>query len=867
MTHTSGQASSTWHFSSHDELEILSLAAWCQAKQQQREPIQSSRDADDDGLSDSSEATDRSSSSINTQLLARDGTMPTKEYFLDHLAEILCFEKSPSFIASTAMMEQDDMVTIVAARNGASWTKRDSEILEYLATFMEKWSRSDVFDEDPAPILQAKLADYYTPRLRYHVRELIKHEAGKTHLPFFDKACPDFLSESMPAYDFVKIVEELSFRTDFYSALKARLPPAMLERVVKEDLAFIGRPMEASTAFARAAQEIGGFQRVRVQLLGSYRPKRLQCVPPLPNGDTPVSKKLREKYSTEIRKPKWVHAEMRVMSHLLSKEMEANCVPYLGASKKTCFLCGSMIRQMGHFQTRPNHGKVYSQWTLPSIAVAGKADIARMQEAVKQLRVALKQEVTRTELQHMKLEKESVMAAPIPPPPRKRTLFNNYVQDPRLQDRESTYFNLLAKREKELESSADWAAHKFRCSLGRPIDAADYLVRACQDDRMPEDEETAAAYGFLHLVSAHDRLRLLDIYRCFVNQYGVGDDELRQAWQRDLLKEFLTFRLMQLPPEEFSSDLEWLRQQDGFRAGSVCNLVEKSLAAARMYLSPEDKNVPLYDLEPREKQQALVFYGQILHGYVPDSDEDNWMSLGFCTAKDSHGISLLRNLYASLVRKCNFDEFWLAMAGSSMMNLLEKHDLRREIVEMRNFEHFMRTAATSYESVWELKRFTRQPHSHPMRAVQVDYGFMKCDTAEKRAALRNVYGRYFSSGGDELKLHEACVSGRLTGFLQSVLGKLEVADDVFKGPYPLERCSFMGLVFVKDPVICIESSEEMVRNVLKKDGRTCPIMTIPDVYDARMKQVVEERAAFLNIGMSKRVTPRGNKTVIELKTE
>jgi hypothetical protein len=57
--------------------------------------------------------------------------------------------------------------------------------------------------------------------------------------------------------------------------------------------------------------------------------------------------------------------------------------------------------------------------------------------------------------------------------------------------------------------------HKYKCSLGRPLDEADYLVRACQDNKFP----------------AHHRLRLFAICRALVENAGLNDQELRDALQ------------------------------------------------------------------------------------------------------------------------------------------------------------------------------------------------------------------------------------------------------------------------------------------------------------------------------------------------
>jgi hypothetical protein len=147
--------------------------------------------------------------------------------FLDRLAEILCREKNSPFIASTGMVEAEDKVTIFAARNGARWTDRDVQLMEELATVMESLSLKGsvvipsrffcllltapigTYDEGSVSRLQGKLAEYYSLKLRFHTKELPKHEGGKTRMPFFTDECRRFFSGATTADDFVSMVEKV----------------------------------------------------------------------------------------------------------------------------------------------------------------------------------------------------------------------------------------------------------------------------------------------------------------------------------------------------------------------------------------------------------------------------------------------------------------------------------------------------------------------------------------------------------------------------------------------------------------------------------------------------------------------------------
>ncbi|RBQ72072.1 hypothetical protein FVER14953_14019 [Fusarium verticillioides] len=949
-------ATSAWCFQSDIESEITALAAWCQVKQQQREPLKATTEEDDDASSDELiNEHDVDCLTDDRTLLTKDGTKLIKQDFLDRLAELLCCMKKPSFITCTAMIEEQDEVTIVAARNGAKWTADDKNLMEELATIMERLSSdgprhitalchlkqslttlTDPFDEDPLPRLQSRLTEYYAPRLRHHVQELVKHEGGKTDMIFFTDTCRVFLSNKISLQDFAQRVENLSYNTDFYSVLRATFTTAVLKRLI-DDLAFIRRPMQGARAFCYAAKKLGSFQKIKIRLLGSY-PSRAVSHVRFPRKRLPLPRGFEKKFEAEVRKVKWVHAEMRVITHLLNEDSDARrvgLVSYLGVSKRTCFLCGHIIQQMGQFQTRANHGKIYSQWTLPSAVLVEQRDAVRLQDAVEHLRDVLRREADRDDLRPIDPEKESVMATPLLPPSIKSTPFTQHVKDPRRLQRESDWLSHLARRDRtsrediESDSSgsasgpggealpgisneartsdhrsvpetapktcanckidsgflvscpkcdsvlycdadcckAHWPTHKFCCKLGQPIDSVDYLVLACRTNRFPEDEDTATAYGFRYFTSAKDRARLFKLYCRLVNQGGVVDKELREVLHKDQLKEFILFRSSQLPWANSQDDIDWLRKQQGFKANVVCpDLGQKFIDSVRNFLSPEDRDVCFSDLSPLEKRQAYVFYGQILNGYVPDADEDNWITLGFCTAPGDQGAFRLADLYTFLVQKCQFEEFWKAMADSTMIELLRKYGIGHKIAQLRNFEHHMGIVATCYHSVWELKRFTKLADPHPMRAVDVDYGFVKCSTARERLLLRQIYTDYFSRGEDEMKLHEACVSGRLAEFLESVLGNLPVPPKALANCYPLEGYPFMGMV-AKSVILCPESLGEDVRRMCQQGGGRGVILTITDEDDEAMKTFMEERAAFLDIGIRKRLTRHGDKNIMELAME
>ncbi|KAI6359770.1 hypothetical protein MCOR25_006943 [Pyricularia grisea] len=910
-----------WRFDPSLESEITTLAAWCQINQPQREPLQDTTDSELLGDEfDEHDDGDADGTNCLAQLSLDEDDGRTRD-FLDRLAELLCCKKDPKLITSTGMVYDDEHVIIVASRNWSpkkTWSKSDIDMLESLAHLLERVSSDDVFKTHPIPELQKALVDYYKARICHHARELVRIEAGKTGMNFFTQNCVDVVSGRLPVWDFVSMVhDDISHSTDFYSRLKACLTERKLRMIVQE-LGFIRRPMQGAGAFLSLAQLQTGFRSVKIVLLESAAPRHVE-IRQWPGGELRLKQTQRQRLHAQAQMPKYVHAEMTLMTYLLGPTdglgRDLQVFPYLGVSKKTCLLCGHMIKEVGRFTARGNHGKIYSQWTLPSpMWIESRAEQS-LDEAVRQLRRVVVGEAAKEDLPARDMEKESVMAAPAKPRPGPyRTLFNSYVSDPRSLSREADWWSRIHHQRGD-ESSADddeprghpsgtadedklerlgsnepeappaplctlckeackpgnactkcgnalycsvdcrnsdWIRHKYACSLGRPLDATDDLMRCCHaDDYLELDQDASKEFGFMCLGRAPDRLFLFEIYRTLIVDLGVEEEELREAVRLDKLKEMLIRRCRQTNDAKMINFAKWLESKEGFRANGDGPGIQSMLDAAQeKLLGPEDRKVPLIDLEPAEKRNAVVFYTQILNGFQPAADEDNWIDLGFCAATDSSAELRLYQAYAALVEACTFDEFWRAVADCSMVALFQKHGLHERISGMRAFEVLMATPYT--HSVWHLKRFTRVNDPQPHRAVTVDYGFYKCESVHERMRLKDTYRTLFERGVDGLELHEACISGNLAGFVESALGDMPIPRRLVQNPYPLEDCPHAGMT--AGAVVSVPASQMgayLNRSERPKNAMLCPI---PDDCDDELRKTLHDNAVFRGAQLRKRYT-------------
>jgi hypothetical protein len=764
--------------------------------------------------------------------------------------------------------------------------------------------------------LREEFSMYYIPRLKHHAKALLGLLSKGENTMEFTTCLKAFLNGLIPASAFVEMVDDLGHSTDFYSQLKENFSALEVHRQGRE-MEYICRPRHSFATFHQAAREIAGLKRVKIVLLPGYKSRRV-LQQPLLCLDL-QSKKHQQRLDAMLQKPKWVHAEMRMILHLFSTDIVAQMFPYLGISKKTCLLCGHVLSQLGIFQVRNNHGKVYGQWTLPRIVAMPAANHGRLDTTIQKLRDVLHHEYNSEDNEQLALIKESTISTPVAERQNMWSPFNRSIPDPRLHSREIEWLSQrknptdhegleappseLTSDEAHSDTEAfeplpehnrpscgkcgvrknsliscqkcksvsycdkaclekDWTRHKYLCCLGRPLDEVDDLIRACHEENIPTNDDVAKAFGFCFFTSAVDRQRLFRLYCDLVNQWGVSEEELRQAWKSNKLKELMQFRGSQVPCARIRNEVRWLVQHNRFGSGVVTSW-DTVFETQRHILDPLDRTIPWHLLKPREKLEAYVFWCQITNGTMPDLEEDNWIFFGFCTASNDCQTQRLAQLYGLLVGRANFEDFWQARLSSKIVELFREHGLNDEIRTMRNFESLMAAIGTWYQSVWKLKRFTRLSQPYPHRAVFVDYGFRNCQTPVQRLSLRDAYTQFFKSGGDEMALHQACIENRLAGFLRSELGPLSFDSALLESPYPLDGCDYMGMI-VETGRLCPESVYEDVKELQRAQGQEGVILRHPDNVDAGMGAALKDRAAFLRQGVKVRTTRIGGGTIQSL---
>ncbi|KAL4881929.1 hypothetical protein BJY04DRAFT_217632 [Aspergillus karnatakaensis] len=469
-----------WHLPGGIESEITTLAAVCQIKRQQRTPLaQRNEDAIHDiDSSDNEQHADHERASTGFVAPPRTGGKKSiKMLFLDHVAQILCYKKHAHYVTCAAMKEGSDEVTILVARN-APWKEKDTKLLEDLASLLEHVAAGEAPDMESSQDLQQTLIEYYFPRLQYHAQKLLallekaksdSHQEAKEtkNIILCLKA---FISGTIPPQAFIDVVEKIHYSTTFSSELQDLFKGDQVKQQIRE-LGCIRRPVLANSIFQQAARELSSFQSIKILLLPGSKGKRV-------TPDSAISHQLRtdkvhRSLELELDKVKWVHAEIIMVLHLISTDCAAKVFPYLGISKKTCFLCGHFLRGFDLFQARGNHGKVYSQWTLPSRLAIPAAYRDRLEQAIRYLRNVLHDEAA-AEHQRLGAVKESTISTPVAAPERGSwSLFSRHVPDQRMQAREAEWLSrqnpgAQTRRQLQEANTPDFQPQKEDTNVSEP---------------------------------------------------------------------------------------------------------------------------------------------------------------------------------------------------------------------------------------------------------------------------------------------------------------------------------------------------------------------------------------------------------------
>ncbi|KAI6000933.1 hypothetical protein EDC04DRAFT_1069347 [Pisolithus marmoratus] len=524
------------------------------------------------------------------------------------------------------------------------------------------------------------------------------------------------------------------------------------------------------------------------------------------------------------------HAELQLVLHFTKTTdvgtMKREIYPYIGCSKLSCFLCTAFLESFDYggasFRTRGSHGKIYTLWSIPDMDGLHKDMVTALHSTLKKTRNLLVREMIKpiTIAAHISESTAGVtdyspqasfinqyhktlaaqrefdsLSANVP-----KNLARNF--DP---DEEVDTHDVLSVSERSetpeasgecancerettrecsncrgpwlcserCENEYDYYEHTFRCAIGRPLDTADYLVRACCTDYLDDlDEDTKEDFGFTKFASVYDVRRLFGLYVGLIHM-GVGSRELHKWQTEGTLIENITAKYEAIPERKRGGYYPWFcKNLHVFNSGDG---PPDFLAIARPYLDPVDREKEPHQLVPEAKRKSFLLYAMLLNGYHPNPSiqfdtisKELYFEFGFVTGCGSEGEQVLPWVYKSLIPKCSFTDFWTAFQSNNVVALMDAKGLGPMRRKVQHLEAFMKIGRNHWcPTVWHLRLFVNSADVDPPRHVTVDYGFFNCKTVEEKFSLKGVFKELLeSSSVDPMELHAACIKGKLYDFVR-----------------------------------------------------------------------------------------------------
>ncbi|KAH7099606.1 hypothetical protein BKA62DRAFT_709511 [Auriculariales sp. MPI-PUGE-AT-0066] len=357
-----------------------------------------------------------------------------------------------------------------------------------------------------------------------------------------------------------------------------------------------------------------------------------------------------------------------------------------------------------------------------------------------------------------------------------------------------------------LHRRRDWIEHVFACKPDE-LTAAHYLVRAVQTGVMPDHLQTNQDYGFSRCPLPMQKEYLFGMYSDFIKVVHMGhpyplemnllNPEKLHDWRvQGLLVVKIKAAFDALPPSFRGAYYSWFLQNQHIlntytpsvpqqdRVGETRQSLEMSLRRAWIFAggSPSYSDAEIHHFLTEKdvcEANCILLYAHLFCGARPARQHPLWIHFGFCACANAAQESTLAQLYVMLAERHAFSVIYVAWSTSKL-----DHMFRQECAISPAFAAFFSTLPqdvatllarlpSANHSVWNLKKFISSYgddiHIVPTSMLQ-DYGFINCRTSGDVEVLRHAYRRYFDSDWCQpLRLHEACIQGRLFQHIHGVV--------------------------------------------------------------------------------------------------
>lgn len=189
------------------------------------------------------------------------------------------------------------------------------------------------------------------------------------------------------AYDFQYDVRGRAALQACFEGTFPRARKTMKAAAVRRALLFMCRVYAAINTFVKAASSISSFRNItmtpvmwnnRVVRKPSAPRPLLEVLRPACPGLTSLPRLknitngyIERRFDSERRKVRHVHAEVQLLYEFEMRRTTAGhkprVHPYIGCSKRCCYLCGRLLQHHAFFHARDSHNKLYTQWRVPQL--------------------------------------------------------------------------------------------------------------------------------------------------------------------------------------------------------------------------------------------------------------------------------------------------------------------------------------------------------------------------------------------------------------------------------------------------------------------------------------------------------------------
>jgi hypothetical protein len=390
---------------------------------------------------------------------------------------------------------------------------------------------------------------------------------------------------------------------------------------------------------------------------------------------------------------------------------------------------------------------------------------------------------------------------------------------------------------------ANWP-HIFDCYAyrGKTVPSAYHLARSCYSDLIPTDKQTLEDYGFNRAYTPFNQMMLVGLYEGLFKCFEINPETVL-TWKREgILIQEIKKVFERIPPQDRGQYYPWFLEHQDLLDPSLepsTKVMEdfrtEAVMRAWRYIGgrPLPNSTAWNDINietaawHRHKQDCFDLCVLLLSGLYPGPSLDIWLWFGFCTTQNQYDEMQLGIAYRTLIMRCTFEEFYQAYGSCSLVQLFSSKNINLEQFGL-HLADLLANAPYMNKSVWDLKQFVvaDEPNIVPVASVMLHYGFLNCRNKEEEVELKKVYKSVFeNSNGDPLKLHQACLRGKIEDYVRATLKlskrhRRPLFRRLMKNIYPLPRdCNptishFAGLSVYLDLKLRPPAGSASVRHLL-----------------------------------------------------